>query len=165
MKDVTTRLTAADRHSLFEACAREAERLGGDERTTDYFFGRAQSSRVWLAAQGAVTIADMDIADWCSAIAWSAPGRGRSPQKAGFKSAEQTNAQRERQTPADAPEATTQSTTGQTDSTDAPRQQKAAHWYSRQDQPQLARVCWTSIARTLQRLVLEEAARRCTILR
>ena len=77
MRDAST-LSAFDRHSLFEACAREAEQLGGDERTAEYFFRRAQSSRVWLSEQGAVTIADMDIADWCGAIAWSAPGIGRT---------------------------------------------------------------------------------------
>lgn len=78
MPDEPATLTAFDRHSLFEACAREALRLGGDERTAEYFFNRAQTSRVWLSEQGAVTIADMDIADWCSAIAWSAPGIGRA---------------------------------------------------------------------------------------
>lgn len=78
MRNDTSTLSAFHRHSLFEACTREAKRLGGDERTAEYFFGRAQSSRVWLSEQGAVTIADMDITDWCSAIAWSAPGIGRA---------------------------------------------------------------------------------------
>ena len=71
-------LSAFERHSLFEACAREARRLGGDDRTADYFFKRAQTSNVWLSAQGAVTIADMDISDWCEAIVWSAPGTNKS---------------------------------------------------------------------------------------
>lgn len=76
-------LTDLDRHSLFEACTHEAKRLGGDERTAEYFFVRAQTSRVWLSSRGNVTVADMDIQDWCSAIAWSAPGMGRKPQRAG----------------------------------------------------------------------------------
>lgn len=74
MRNNTSTLSASHRQSLFEACSGEAKRLGGNERTAEYFFGRAQSSRVWLSEQGDVTIADMDIADWCSAIAWSAPG-------------------------------------------------------------------------------------------
>jgi len=76
-------LSDFQRHCLFEACAREADRLGGDERTTEYFFVRAQTSRIWLSRQGSVTIADMDIRDWCAAIAWSAPGiRSRSQRAA-----------------------------------------------------------------------------------
>lgn len=77
-----TTLSESDKHCLFEGCIREAERIGGDERTAKYFYLRAQSSRVWLSSQGAVTIADMDIADWCGAIAWSAPGVGRPPKSA-----------------------------------------------------------------------------------
>lgn len=82
MSETSSGLSDLDRHSLFEACTREAQRIGGDERTAEYFFVRAQSSRVWLSEQGAVTVADMDIEDWCGAIAWSAPGVGRPPRKA-----------------------------------------------------------------------------------
>ncbi len=82
MSETSPGLSDLDRHSLYEACTREAKRIGGDERTAEYFFVRAQSSRVWLSEQGAVTVADMDIEDWCGAIAWSAPGVGRPPRKA-----------------------------------------------------------------------------------
>ncbi len=81
MKNNSSTLTPFERHSLFEACSREAMRLGGDERTADYFFTRAQSSRIWLSKDGAVTVADMDFADWCSAIAWSAPAVGQTPKQ------------------------------------------------------------------------------------
>jgi len=73
-------LTDFNRHSLYEACTQEALRLGGDEHCAEYFFVRAQSSRVWFSTQGTVTIADMAIEDWCAAIAWSAPGIGRPPK-------------------------------------------------------------------------------------
>jgi len=62
---------------LFAACMREAERLGGDERTAEYFFNRARASRVCLSNPDAVTVADVNISTWCAAIAWSAPGLGR----------------------------------------------------------------------------------------
>jgi len=75
-------LTAHDREILFEACTREAKRIGGDERSAEYFFVRAQSSRVWCSNNGTVTVADMAIEDWCNAIAWSAPGMGRPPKRA-----------------------------------------------------------------------------------
>ena len=75
-------LTAHDRQSLYAACLREAKRIGGDDRAAEYFFVRAQSSRVWFGSNGAVTIADMDIGDWCNAIAWSAPGMAKPPKRA-----------------------------------------------------------------------------------
>ncbi|MEM7219767.1 MAG: hypothetical protein AAF515_15470 [Pseudomonadota bacterium] len=67
-------LNDIQRHALFEACARQADVLGGDERTADYFFRRAQASRVWFSAYGQLTVADMELEDWCGAIAWQAPG-------------------------------------------------------------------------------------------
>jgi len=85
MSEARSSLSDFERHSLFEACTREAERIGGDERTAEYFFERAQSSRIWMSSHGAVTIADMDISDWCGAIAWSAPGVGRRPGRAGAR--------------------------------------------------------------------------------
>ncbi len=84
MDDQQTRLP--DRQRLFAACSQEAERLGGDERCAEYFFVRAQSSRVQYGAKGAVTVADMKIEDWCDAIAWSAPGMGKPPNRASSRS-------------------------------------------------------------------------------
>ena len=82
MNGAAKSLSEFDRHNLYKACAREAERLGGGELCAAYFFERAQSSRVWLSRQSEVTVADMEIADWCAAIAWSAPGVGRPPKRA-----------------------------------------------------------------------------------
>jgi|GEM_PF-3340980 len=85
MDEPHSTLTACDRQSLFAACSREAKRIGGDDRSAEYFFVRAQSSRVWCGTKGAVTVADMDIGDWCDAIAWSAPGMGKPPKRAGAR--------------------------------------------------------------------------------
>ena len=82
MDDSQTALTEQTRQSLYAACSREALRVGGDERCTEYFFVRAQTSRVWCGSNGDVTVADMHIADWCDAIAWSAPGINK-PSKPG----------------------------------------------------------------------------------
>ena len=85
MDEPLNTLTASNRQSLYAACSREAKRIGGDDRAAEYFFVRAQSSRVWCGNNGAVTVADMDIGDWCDAIAWSAPGMGKPPKRAGPK--------------------------------------------------------------------------------
>jgi len=82
MNKPETTLTERDRERLYAACLEEAQRVGGDERCAEYFFVRAQSSQVWFANDGAVTIADMRIEDWCDAIAWSAPGMGKPPRRA-----------------------------------------------------------------------------------
>ena len=95
-------LTASDRHSLFTACAREAGRLGGDERCAEYFFVRAQSSRVRCANNGAVSVADMNIEDWCDAIAWSAPGLGRPPKRASARPVSEQEAELHPELDADA---------------------------------------------------------------
>jgi hypothetical protein len=86
--DYEHNLTQLGRDLLFAACVEQAERLGGNERTASYFFARARASRVWLSAEGMVSVADMDIADWCAAIAWAAPGlaasNGENPADAGL---------------------------------------------------------------------------------
>ena len=62
------------RFYLLQACRQEAERLGGNDSTIDYFFQRAISSRVDQDKKGAIKVADMPLTEWCSAILWRTPG-------------------------------------------------------------------------------------------
>ena len=91
MDSLNKKLSEFDHQSLFEACTREAQRIGGDESCIEYFYHRAKSSRIWCSRQGEVTVADMDIRDWCAAIAWAAPGIGRPPKQAARKTAPATD--------------------------------------------------------------------------
>lgn len=78
-------LSSLNSERLFAACIHEAEQLGGDERTADYFFRRAQAAHLALTEQGNVTVTGMDIAAWCAAIAWSAPGIRRKQPRSGAR--------------------------------------------------------------------------------
>lgn len=91
MDSLNKKLSEFDLHSLFEACTKEAQRIGGDKRCIEYFYHRAKSSRVLCSRQGEVIVADMNIRDWCAAIAWSAPGVGRPPKQAAPKAASSTD--------------------------------------------------------------------------
>jgi len=70
----TRELNEETRFYVLQACRQEAERLGGDDSTIDYFFQRAIGSRVDQDENGAIKVADMPLKDWCSAILWRTPG-------------------------------------------------------------------------------------------